>query len=191
MSKACPACGVAVVPGYVRCPKCSAPLPHGQLRRLATSAGGTSLEGSGFPLVPVVIAVAVAAVIVVVFATRGGGAKPASAGDPTDDVAAGTDDVEPPPPPTDDPTPTFTPTTRPTGPDPGAAVADLRRALSRERLWGTVEVAAPRVDVRSGACEDPNMGSVIDAATPPLRDAGLTKLRCLEQSGRVVFERDL
>jgi hypothetical protein len=92
------------------------------------------------------------------------------------------DDDDAPPPPA---------TARIEAPDPEVPVGQLRRALSRERLWGTVEVSGTRVDVRSGTCNEPAMGRVIDAATTPLREVGLTKLRCLEQSGRVVFERDL
>jgi hypothetical protein len=45
--------------------------------------------------------------------------------------------------------------------------------------------------VRSSACSEAALGSLIDARRDVLRDAGLTRLRCLEQSGRVVFERDL
>jgi hypothetical protein len=45
--------------------------------------------------------------------------------------------------------------------------------------------------VRSGSCGDPAMRPAIEGAKVVLRGAGLTKLRCLEQSGAVVFERDL
>ena len=48
-----------------------------------------------------------------------------------------------------------------------------------------------RVDGPSGSCADPAIGPVIDAARSALRGAGLTRLRCLAQSGAVVFERDL
>ena len=37
----------------------------------------------------------------------------------------------------------------------------------------------------------PRMAPLIESSRSPLKGAGLTKLRCLEQSGRVVFERDL
>lgn len=193
MSRACPACGVAVVPGYVRCPKCSAPMPHTQVRA-ATAAGGTvSVEGGGLPVVPIAIGAIVVVGIIVMFATRGGGGKPASAAGSGSDETEETDGVpQPTPVDDDDGTPAFTPTpAQPSGPDPSAAIAELQRALTRERLWGTVELAAPRIDVRSGGCDDPKMGAVLDAASGPLRDGGLTKLRCVAQSGRVVLERDL
>jgi hypothetical protein len=35
------------------------------------------------------------------------------------------------------------------------------------------------------------MAPVLATAAPELKDAGLTRLRCMEQSGAVVFERDL
>ena len=75
--------------------------------------------------------------------------------------------------------------------DPYAVGRDLERALRRQRLWSTVEVGAPMVDVRSSSCSDPQMGPMLDAARAALRSAGLTRLRCLEQSGAVVFERTL
>ena len=87
--------------------------------------------------------------------------------------------------------PSAAPTGGPREPDPSAAATALDRSLKSERLWGTVQVLGTRVDIRSGACRDPGMAPVLDAALPSLRTAGLTKLRCLEQSGAVVFERDL
>lgn len=71
-----------------------------------------------------------------------------------------------------------------------AAVADLESTLRRQRLWGRVEIAGPRVDVRSGSCADPAMRPLIEGKLALLQGAGLTKLRCVEQSGAIVFERD-
>ena len=45
MSAVCPKCGVAVVPGYVKCPKCQAALP--KLRAPTMAAGGTSSSSGG------------------------------------------------------------------------------------------------------------------------------------------------
>ncbi|HEY6177551.1 MAG TPA: hypothetical protein VIX73_24005, partial [Kofleriaceae bacterium] len=75
--------------------------------------------------------------------------------------------------------------------DRRAVAAELEAILRRQRLWGRAEIAGPRIDVRSGSCADPAMRPVIDGAVAGLHGAGLTKLRCLEQSGAVVFERDL
>jgi hypothetical protein len=85
-----------------------------------------------------------------------------------------------------------TPTTpQPAASDPTAAVRELDRALKKERLWGTVEVVGSRVDVRSGACSDAAMLPVLEAAIPALREGGVATVRCLEQAGAVVFEREL
>jgi hypothetical protein len=76
-------------------------------------------------------------------------------------------------------------------PDATAAVSDLKVTLGRQRLWGSVGITGQRIDVRSGSCSDPAMRKMIEGKTSLLHAAGLTKLRCLEQSGAVVFERDL
>jgi hypothetical protein len=73
---------------------------------------------------------------------------------------------------------------QPAGPSAQQLAASLARALEKQRLWSTVNVIGDRVDVRSGSCSDPAMA-------PSFKAAGLTKLRCLEQSGRVVTDRDL
>jgi hypothetical protein len=178
---------VAVVPGYVRCPKCQTALP--QVRRLAGDAGGTALEtGGGFPVVPVVVGVAVIGGLIALFAMRGGDDKraatpapaPAQVAQPAQAPA-----VAPPPP------PAIAAPVTPTGPTPSDATRLVERELTKQRLWGTVEVDDTRIDIRSGGCSDPAMGPLLDAQTPTLQGAGLTKLRCLAQSGRVVFERDL
>jgi hypothetical protein len=184
---------VAVVPGYVKCPKCGAPLPKKPARLQTNTAGGTSVEsGGGFPVVPVVGAGLVLAIVIAVFALRGGddkkqaptatptAAAPDAGGGTTATGAADPDPI--PDPPTQD---------QDTTADPSAATRALGNGLQRERLWGTVETIGTRIEIRSGACDDPKMATLIEASTPALRDGGLTKLRCLEQSGRVVFERDL
>jgi hypothetical protein len=196
MSSACPACGVAVVPGYVRCPKCHAGLSisttTGRLPRIAGDPGGTALPQKGVPLVPVLVGLAVIAAMILVFGVRGGGKKTEAA---------------PAPPPEPVPATAIRPAQRlldrgaaaaPTSALPAAAVQDatavtreLETTLRRLRLWGRVEIAGSRIDVRSGSCADPAMRPAIEGKTSLLHGAGLTKLRCLEQSGAVVFERDL
>jgi len=211
---ACPSCGVAVVPGYVKCPRCHAVLPGaGRIRRGAVDPGGTSVEARPFPLVPVAVGgIAVAVVLVLVLggdrrkkaapAAEAGGAasalvQPAAGsaaaapapgnaapgpGTAASLPAAGNAAPAPPPRPLDIPA---------AGPSPAAAAADLERALGRQRLWSSVRPSGDRIDVRSGSCAEPAMGPTIDAARAALRGAGLTRLRCLAQSGAVVFERDL
>lgn len=190
MSTTCAACGVAVIPGYVRCPRCGAQLAGAPQRRLvATPAGGTAIARRGVPVVPIVLGLAALAGVIAAVVLFGAD-EPAATAEP-EPVAGEATPAPRTPAAADDEEPPGT-ASAPTGaPDPSVPAGHLRRALTRERLWGTVELSGTRVDVRSGACDDPAMGPVIDAAASPLREAGLTRLRCLEQSGRVVFERDL
>jgi hypothetical protein len=182
----CPSCGVAVVPGYVRCPKCRKPLPQ----RASAVEGGTAVEPEGrggIALIGLVGLVLLAGGLITYLAVRKGPAAPTKAA-PSAQVAE---------PNTPDPEPTNTPDqptqaqAQPTGPNPADIAGGLERALKKQRLWSTVEVTGARADVRSGSCSDPAMAPMLDGAAPAFKAAGLTKLRCVEQSGRVVTDRDL
>ncbi len=180
----CPTCGVAVVPGYVRCPKCHKPLP----RRLATQVeGGTAVLPSARKgsLYAVIGAVVVGIAILVYLGVRDGD-KPAAAPAVTEEPEA-TGAVAEPAPLAEQPEAPA----QPTGPSPAEVAARLERDLRKQRLWSTVSVVGDRVEVRSGSCADPAIGPLLDGAVPALKASGLTKLRCLEQSGRVVTDRDL
>ena len=194
MNAVCSACGVAVVPGYVRCPRCHAGLPGaGRAKRTTGEPGGTAVVRGGFPISAVLVALGVAAAIILGFGVRGGG-KPAAAVPPApvgpvEAVAEGPAAriaVEPRALPTAQPAPAST-----AAPDRRAAAAELEDTLRRQRLWGRTEITGDRIDVRSGSCGDAAMRPAIDGKWTVLRGAGLTKLRCLAQSGAVVFERDL
>jgi hypothetical protein len=190
MSAVCPKCGVAVVPGYVKCPKCQAPLPAARTQS-KVSPGGTAISSGGLPILPLLVGGGVAVAIVLLFALRKDKAS-ASTTEPVLDAPAAED--QPGAQPTGDPTALPTEPTQPTGsaaPDPTEAASALDQALKKQRLWGTVEVVGTRVDIRSGGCRDPQMAPLLDTSSPPLHAAGVTKLRCLEQSGALVFERDL
>ena len=194
MNTVCPACGVTVVSGYVRCPKCHAGLPLGatHTKRLAAVSGGTALARKGFPISAVIVALGVTAAIILVFGMRSSGRKteaallpppePAEAGSAAPPSRAIPPAGAPAPPPA---------VPAPIAQDPAAAATDLENTLRRQRLWSRVETTGQRVDIRSGSCGDPAMRTAIDGKRPLLHGAGLTKLRCLEQSGAVVFERDL
>jgi hypothetical protein len=182
----CPACGVAVMPGYVRCPKCRKPLPR---RRLTTQvSGGTALASSGRlgAIAAIAAAVLVGGGIIAYFGLRSGppATQPVAIEEPQPD--------EPLAPEPDTFTPPETPVIeQPADPVPVQVAADLERNLKRQRLWATVTIVGERVDVRSGSCGEPAMAAQLDATSPALKAAGLTRLRCLEQSGRVVSTRDL
>jgi len=184
----CPACGVAVLPGYVRCPKCRKPLP----RRVSTVVqGGTALENKSRAgaIAALAAAVLVGGGIIAYFGMRDGDKpapqQPAAAPDPTPSPTTTAPALAP-----GAPEPTA-PQAAPTGPNPVDLAADLERALKRQRLWSTVSVEGSRVDVRSGSCADAAMAPVLDGAAAGFKAAGLTKMRCVEQSGRVVSDREL
>src|SRR5512140_695926 len=189
MSSVCPACGVAVVPGYVRCPKCHAGLSLGPgMRRAKVDPGGTTLARKGSPVLAVIAALGVAATLILVFGLRPGSQATEASLPPLLPTTAAT---LPDPPRTRElaaaPAPVPPPEASP--PDLAAASADLEDTLRRQRLWGRVVITGQRIDLRSGSCADPAMRPLIDGKKPLLHNAGLTKLRCLEQSGAVVFER--
>lgn len=74
MSAVCPSCGVAVVPGYQRCPKCRAALPYGtgRIKRVTSDPGGTTVRESGFPIMAALIgAIAIALAVVLIFGLGG------------------------------------------------------------------------------------------------------------------------
>ncbi len=186
-SATCPACGVTVLPGYAKCPKCRAPLPYGSGSRLA--AGGTALDDNKFPVVPLVLVALAIAGGIAFFALRKG--KPAAA--PLAPIATSAGQVLAPP---TQPTPPGAPIAQETAPiartpTAGPTATQLETTLKKLHLWSTVEVIADHVDVRSGACEDAQLSAAVDAAKPAFKAAGLTRVRCLEQSGRVVFQRPL
>ena len=180
----CPSCGVAVVPGYVRCPKCHKALPRVRGSHLE---GGTAVA-SASSKAPLIGALAIGVVVIGAIAYFGlrkddkPKAQPATTTveTPTRQV----NEVEAPSQPTAQPP-------QPTGPTAVDVAATLERALKKQRLWSTVSIIGDHVDVRSGSCEDPAIKPLFDDAAPSFKAAGLTKLRCLEQSGRVVTDRDL
>ena len=182
----CPKCGVAVTPGYVRCPKCRAPLP----RRAQTSVGpgGTAVDSRPFPVIPAAIAGVVIVIAILFFALRGGGKS----------VAAPPPSPTPSPTPSPSPSPTPSPTPTPTPlppaanrPTPESVAAELDRTLKRKHLWSTVSAVGDHLEIRSGSCRDPGMAAELASASAQAKAAGLSRLRCLEESGTVVIERDL
>ncbi|MBA3392923.1 MAG: hypothetical protein H0T89_09780 [Deltaproteobacteria bacterium] len=192
MSAVCPACGVAVVPGYVRCPRCQTPLPAVGRRgsSSAVHAGGTAVASPSWPIFALIGGGAILLVAVVAIAMRGGPKAapntPPREGDQPAAIAADPGSAVEPTSPEGAPTP---PNANRINPE--AVGRDVERALRRQRLWATVEVAGDRVNIRSGSCSDPGMVPMLDAAAAALRSAGILKARCIEQSGAVVFERDL
>lgn len=73
----------------------------------------------------------------------------------------------------------------------GAIANDLQRDLQQRHLWSTVAIIGDHVDIHSSTCSDPAMKPVLDRVAGDFKSAGLRRLRCLEESGRLVFARDL
>lgn len=188
----CPACGVAVVPGYVKCPKCHRPLPR-FARNSVSPVGGTAVEEQGSkasPVLALVVALVVAGGIIAFFAMRKHGTTAAATPAPAP-VEAGETEAPVVAPVPDRPTPPTVAPVAPTGPRGDQVAANLERDLKRQHLWSSVTISGDRVDVRSQTCKDPGMKATVDAAAASLHAAGLTHLRCVEQSGSVIFNRDL
>jgi hypothetical protein len=179
----CPSCGVAVVPGYVRCPRCHKPLPQ---RKSSHVEGGTAVPSARRGPLLGVIGVAVLALAFVIYFALDKPTKPA----PQQAAPARAADDTSAPEPAQAPDQPAAPEP-PAGPDAQDVAAGLARALEKQRLWSTVNIVGDRVDVRSGSCSDPAMAPLLESAAHSFKAAGLTKLRCLEQSGRVVTDRDL
>src|SRR5262249_27499223 len=162
----CPACGIAVVPGYVRCPKCHAGLAFGAGRTKRTTAdpGGTAVAPRGFPISAAAVAVGGAAPIIP-FGTRrstppaapGPAARPPPRRGPgrrRRPARSGRTAAPAAPPPAAPPAPAPAPPPDTTNQIRRAAALELEATLRRQRLWGRAEILGSRIDVRSGSCAD-------------------------------------
>jgi hypothetical protein len=156
-------------------------------------AGGTVAQGGRpFPVVPIAGGVGALLLIVLIVKCTGGGTSEAEPGSAVAQQPAPVVVQQQQQPVQTQPTQPIEPIqTQPDNPGTGQASSLLERTLRGRRLWSTVEVFGSRIDVRSGSCEDAAMSPTIDSVVPTLRSAGLTRLRCLAQSGSVVFERTL
>ena len=157
------------------------------------AAGGTAVDGAGrLPILPIAGGVVVVLGLILYFVLGKSDAKPATVTEPVAGSAAAVEDQPADPVDTPSPLPVIPDDDRdPNLIDPSATARDLERALKNQRLWSTVEVVGKDVFVTSGSCRDANMIPMVDAARAALRNAGLTRVRCMENSGAVVFERPL
>lgn len=189
----CPSCGVAVLPGYMKCPRCHAEQPRA--RRTSIQPGGTAVvTRDKFPIIPIVGGVVVAVAIALFFGMRRGHAtsgEQAGASDAVPEELTRPQTLPGDIPPIESAVPTPRPVTPPAGPTPAQAIGDLEHAIRMARMFASVRQDGTVVVVRSATCGDSDFASVLSGASSSLAASGLTKLRCLEQSGRVVFERDL
>ncbi len=179
------------MPGYVKCPRCHRPLPMSRPRATGDASGVVlAHEPKRFPVMPVAVAVAVGLGIVLVFALRRGPHAPPPAAEPPPSAVVTADGTTLPPARAATPAPQVAPSAT-DRPEPGPIAAALARSLDRQHLWSSVDVIGDRAEIRSGSCKDPALQSAVEGVHAAFKAAGLTRLRCLEQSGVVVFDRAL
>lgn len=185
--------------GYVKCPKCHAPMPGATTARArrASMAGGTTSERIEVEPVATagggglwwIAALVVAGAGLALWATqcRGSARRTDTAAavvdQPSADVGATAVDV-----PTTDVRP---PPVAAGNPDPAFAADALEGELAAERLFATVDVAGDLLDVRSAFCNEAALGEIIARHAAELRGAGVVRVRCSETYGTQVFERGL
>jgi hypothetical protein len=188
----CRSCGVAVTPGYVRCPKCHASLPASRRPTQPTPGGGTAVPSrAGVPILPIVLGVVAVAAIAGTIAWRLHD-RSSSPSAPAASAATSEKPATPTPiAPQTAPPSANEPAATPAPPNADAVARALDRSLKRARLWSTVTVVGARLDIRSSSCGDANLPRVVQEARAELREAGIAKVRCLEMSGKIAFERDL
>lgn len=150
------------------------------------------MEEKSFPIVAVIAGVIVVGGIVAFVALRGGKSKTETITTSSQQSSSTTTSGSF----TTNSTTTTTTTQaiepiKPSGPSPDQIANEFARSLSRQRLWSDVEVVGNRVEIRSGACEEPAMKTSVQGVAPSFKTAGIARLRCLDKSGRPVFEQDL
>jgi len=197
----CPHCGVTVAPGYPKCPKCHAGLPHvpSPLHRTGTmvSGGTTAATGGGSGVWWVAVVIVLIAGAVAVFAMRGRGGKESAA---TAEIDGGTAVVEDEVPVDDEGG------AQDEGGGEVAAVMDagqggdadmleeLNAQLAEARVWSSVDEDADDssiVRVVSAHCDDDNLRGAIGDFAARLKAAGYAKVQCYSQHGTLDYERTL
>jgi hypothetical protein len=158
-------------------------------RNSTSPVGGTTIAPSNLPRVAIIGAIVAVVLVIGYFAFRGSKKTAIVDVEPTTVETRPNNVPEPSNPGAFVNTPNQP--TQAKAPSPEPVAADLERSLKRARLWATVTVIGDRVDVRSGSCSDPQMRPTLDAVAGSFKAAGVTRLRCLEQSGSVVIDRDL
>ncbi len=194
-SQPCPSCGVNVLIGYTKCPKCHVAMPGAAARvKRASMAGGTTSErieviaaaGSGGRVFGVIVLVLGAGLAVWATQCRGKSRSAAPLAAPVETgPRVGSASVEPVA--TD---PGATPT-NPTRTDPAYAADALESELAGERLYATIDVEGDLLHVRSAFCAEVRLGEIVARYAGELRSGGVIRVRCSETHGAQVFERAL
>ncbi len=192
---ACPKCGVAVTPGYIKCPRCQAGLPRMPRAGRMTAGGGTAVEGpTPFPWLPVVVGAVAVGGVVAWLALRGG-PTPAAAVAPVAPAANLPAPVAP-------PSEAFTPDVAVAASGSAAAsigdaaakargTATLEDRLKRERLWSKVDLSGAVLRIASALCAEAGMAPAVDEAAADLKAGGVTRVECRAGHGGLEWARDL
>jgi hypothetical protein len=171
----CPSCGVTVLPGYPKCPRCKATLRSND-KRHRQGAGGTSVVGRTVPWTIVGIA-AIATATIVYLADR----TPAGGEIAEDEAPLGTSE---PTLATGGPRTAASPDEEPVTddrPDEDTLVDELTGAMERQHLEASVELAGLDLLVHSRFCEDPAMVSLLRDASSDLFLAGVDVVVCQDR----------
>lgn len=195
-SQPCPACGINVMIGYTKCPKCHVPMPGMATRvKRASMGGGTTSErievldagsgggGSGWMWIAVIVVFGAG---VALWATQRSSKKSVAVGGPIE-RGSGVATQAPPPEQPD----VLQPPRDPNQPDPAYAADALEGELAGERLYSTVDVFGDLLDVRSAFCGEARLGEILARYAAEMRGAGVSRVRCSETHGAQVFERPL
>lgn len=167
-------------------------MPDGRARRVSAPPSGTAVERSGSPpraLLLVGGAAAGIGVLLAVLLARGG-AEATPTPSPAPSQAPEVEMV---------PVINETPVAAPVEVTPvkaaavsqAAAVEQLRRAFGKARLYSQISVAGDQLELRSSACEDQQLGDLLERSRTQLAESGLHRVRCLQPHGQVVFSREL
>lgn len=184
---ACPRCGVAVTPGYVKCPKCHGRLPSmpvaGRTRPGGTVAPSAQADRTAWIYGGIGVLVVGGALA---FTLAGSKSTPPRATEAFVVVDAPSAAVA---------VPTGVPVPERTGPaerrDPQGAALTLERELQRARIWSTVKVREDELRIESQSCAEPGMATAIAEAAASLKAQGLVSVRCAEPHGAIAFDRPL
>jgi hypothetical protein len=72
-----------------------------------------------------------------------------------------------------------------------SALEHLRRAFAKARVYSQISVTGDQLELRSSACEDRQLGDLLEQSRALLSESGLHRVRCLQPHGQVVFTREL
>ena len=205
-ARSCGSCGLPVAVGYARCPRCRAaldapPVAGGEpgrveaprARRVSSPPGGTAVAAPTMRSRWLLAGFAVAAgagVAAAVLVASGGRSAPSSspaAAEPAGDTAALVVAAAPAPAAPGGPSAEEGPAL----PQGAAAIAGLRRAMGKARVYAQLAPDGDRLELRSSSCEDARLSALLEEAKAPLQQSGFRRVRCLQPHGQVVFERDL